>query len=405
MWSLAYAALGWTIGLAAPTSDRRLRIWCTVAAVAPELGGLALLGGWNFYDHSRAALGHNLFTGLLCVGLAAWAFRKYPDRSWVAAMFFVLVSFAVHLLVDMKLTGTQIYLFWPLDRRGRQFDTLLWHGSPFLVILAWILIGLPWGLACLKWVTPLELLSPGLDTFFLNLFRWKKYDCHSCGKKCNNRCRGCTKPLCLRHGRLDRHFRLTCAACRSGSISRIVKGGVDDYVARQLQFFRGKEAVRLDPEFASFLHRKLTFGLRRLDEMPREHPFWQGSDGKPTLGKVVELSRMVLKDSPEDQEARWVVFADRILTCSPDLEYTVIEPVILSDFASIRWLAAAARWNFAFSGVDPVMSLRPSFERLGKMVGSVEDLLTQLKSDPDATTRDAAGHCLDLLHGKNPFKA
>ena len=100
-----------------------------------------------------------------------------------------------------------------------------------------------------------------------------------------------------------------------------------------------------------------------------------------------------------------MVFADRILTCSPDLEYSVIEPVILSDFASIRWLAAAARWNFAFSGVNPVASLRPSFERLGKMVGSVEDLLQQLKSDPSATTSEAAGHLLDLPARKNPFKA
>ena len=405
MWALAHAAIGWIIGVSAPTSDRRLRMWCTAAALLPELGGLALLGGWGAYDRYRLPLGHNLFVGLIGLALAAWAFRKYPDRSWVAAMFFVLFTFAVHLAVDMKVTGTQIYLFWPLDRRGRQFETFLWHGSPFLVILAWILIGLPWGLACWKWVTPLEIFSPGLDTLFLNLFRWKKYDCHSCGKKCNNRCRGCTKPICLRHAKLDRHFRLTCASCRSGSISRIVKADVEDYVARQLQFFRGKEAVRLDPEFASFLHRKLTLGLRRLDEIPRDHPIWQGSEGRPSLARVVDLSRMVLKEAPDDQEARWVVFADKILTSSPDLEYSVIEPVILSDFASIRWLASAARWNFAFSGVDPVVSLRPSFERLGKTIGSVEDLLQQLKSDPNPPTREAAGHCLDLLHGRNPFKA
>jgi|GEM_PF-821875 len=401
MWAIAHAGLGWAIGVAAPSSDRRLRIWCMIAALVPEIGALALIARKPSYG----PLGHNLFAGLLCIGVAAWAFRNYPDRSWLAAIVFVTIAFVAHLLVDMKVNGTPVFLFWPFDRRGRTFDTFVWHGGLVRVILAWILIGLPWGIACWKWVTPLEILSPGLDTLFLNLFRWKKRDCYSCGRKCNNRCRSCAKPICLRHGKLGWHFRLTCPSCRGGAITRIVKEGVDDYVARQLQFFRGKEAVRLDPEFASFLHRKLTLGLRRLDEMPRSHPFWEGSDGKPTLGKVVELSRMVLKDSPDDQEARWVVFADRILTCSPDLEYSVIEPVILSDFASIRWLAAAARWNFAFSGVDPVISLRPSFERLGKTVGSVENLLAQLKSDSDATTRDAAGHCLDLLRGKNPFKS
>src|SRR6185436_16446625 len=179
MWPLAHAALGWLIGVASPTSDRRLRMWCTAAALMPELaGGLALLAGWGFYDRYRLPLGHNIFAGLIVVALSAWAFRKYPDRSWIAAIFFVLLAFAIHLLVDMKLTGTQIYLFWPLDRRGRQFPTLLWHGSAILVILAGILIALPWGVACWKWVTPLEILSPGLDTLFLNLFRWKKHGCH-----------------------------------------------------------------------------------------------------------------------------------------------------------------------------------------------------------------------------------
>jgi hypothetical protein len=404
MWALAHAGLGWSIGVSSPASDRRLRLWCTVAALVPEIGALAAIFGKASYDRLHLPLGHNLFAGLLCVGAAAWAFRSYPDRTWIAAIVFITVSFAVHLLIDMKLTGSQIFLFWPFDRRGRMFETLVRHDSPLLVIAAWILVGLPWGLACWKWVTPLEMVSPGLDGLFLNLFRWKKHACHACGKKCNNRCRGCAKPICLRHGKLGWHFRLTCATCRSGSVSRIIKEGVDDYVARQLQFFRGKEAVRLDPEFASFLHRKLTLGLRRLDALPRSHAFWVGSDGKPTLAKVVELSRLILRDAPEDQEARWVVFADRILTCSPDLEYSVIEPVVLSDFASIRWLAAAARWNFAFSGVDPVTSLRPSFDRLGKLVGSVEDLLRQLRSDPSASTSEAAGHCLDLLHGKNPFK-
>ena len=405
MWVLAHAGLGWVIGLSSPTSDRRLRIWCLAAALVPELGALAAIFGKASVDRFHLPLGHNIFAGLLCIAAAAWAFRKYPDRSWLAAILFVAVSFGVHLLVDMKVTGTAIHLFWPIDPRGRTFSTFLWHGGVGLVILAGVLIALPWGLAWWKWVTPLEMFSPGLDTLFLNLFRRKKYPCYSCGKPCNNRCRSCAKPICLRHGKLGSHFRLTCTTCRSGSITRIVKEGVDDYISRQLQFFRGKEAVRLDPEFATFLHRKLTFGLRRLDEMPRSHPFWEGSDGKPTLGKVVELSRQVIKDAPDDHEARWVVFADKVLTCSPDLEYPVIEPVILSDFASIRWLASSARWTFSFSGVDPVITLRPTFERLGKTIGSVDDLLSQLKSDSDGATREAAGHLLELLHGKNPFKA
>lgn len=403
MMALSHAGLGWAIGVAAPGSDRRLRMWCTAAGALADLGALAVLAGKPAYG----PVGHNLFAGILCIAAAAWFFRRYPDRAWIAAVGFVTLSFASHLLVDMKLTGREIHLFWPLDVRGRQFPTILHHGNPYQAILAWCLVGLPWGLAFWKGATPLEIVSPGLDLLIMNLLRPRNRDCYSCGKKCNNRCHRCTRPVCFRHGKVGWHFRLTCPACpgKGAAPAKATEPSVEDYIAKQLQFFRGKEAMRLDPEFASFLHRKLTDGLRRLDDIPRTHPLWEGSDRRPTLGKLVELSKALLKDAPDDQESRWVLFADHVLKCSPDLEYAVIEPVILSDFASIRWLASAARWSFVFSGTDPVLSLREPFKRLGKVVGSLEDLLGALKTDPNAATRDAAGQCIDLLHGRNPFKA
>src|SRR5215831_18299014 len=129
MLALSHAGLGWAIGVAAPTSDRRLRLWCTVAALVPELGALAVLAGKPPF----LPLGHNLFAGLLCVAAAAWQFRREPDRTWLAAMAFVALSFAAHLLVDMKVLGSEIYLFWPFDPRGKKFEPILWHGSPYLV--------------------------------------------------------------------------------------------------------------------------------------------------------------------------------------------------------------------------------------------------------------------------------
>ena len=107
----------------------------------------------------------------------------------------------------------------------------------------------------------------------------------------------------------------------SGSAPTRAAEDVEHYLARELQFLRSKEAIRLDPEFSSFLYRKLTDGLRRLDDVPRTHPLWQGSDNRPTLAKLMDLSRTVLKESPDDYEARWVLFADKILTRSPDLGF------------------------------------------------------------------------------------
>lgn len=401
----AHAGLGWVVGLAAPSSDRRLRIWCVVAAVVPDLDALAFLGGAKAQAVFHYGFGHNVFAGVLLLGAAVWYFRSDPVRMLFTAISLVALSFSLHLLVDLKLTGAPIRLFWPLNQRALQIEPLMVVGRPIGFLFAGALLALPWALAFWKWVTPLEIVSPRLDTLFLNLIRHKKYGCTICGRKCNNRCATCTHPVCFRHAKISGHFRLTCSACASGAAPKAIGGRVEDYVARELQFLRSKEAVRLDPEFASFLYRKLLDGLRRLDDIPRDHPLWQGSDQRPTLAKLVDLSRTVLKDSPDDLESRWVLFGHKIVSSSPDLEYAVIEPAILSDFASIRWLVSAARWSYVFSGVDPVLALRSPLENLGKTVGPLEPFLGTLAEDRDPATKDAAGKLLDLLRGKNPFKS
>jgi membrane-bound metal-dependent hydrolase YbcI (DUF457 family) len=400
MMALAHAGLGWAIGTAAPGSDRRLRIFCSVAALLPDLDALAILAGAKGLHYT---LGHNIFAGALCVAAAAWYFRRDPDRTWLAAFSLVGLSFAGHLVIDVMLSGYELRLFWPLPGRGRAFHPLLRPGHPVTVILAWLLVALPGALAFWKQVTPLEILSPRLDFLFLNLFRRKKYACVICGRKCNNRCGACTQPVCFRHGKIGLRFRLTCSICGAKSAHKGTGQGVEDYLARELQFLRGKEAVALDHEFAAFVHRKLTDGLRRLDDVPRTHPLWQGSDQRPTLAKLVDLCRTVLRDAPDDDEARWVLFSYKVLKNSPDLGFSEIEPLILRDFGSLRRLVSAARWSYVFSAVDPVVALRAPFESLAKTVGPMEACLHALSDDKDVATKEAAGKCLELLKGKNPF--
>ena len=393
--ALAHAGLGWAIGTAAPGSDRRLRIWCAAAALLPEIDVLATLAG------GRPIL-HNMFAGLLCIGAAAFFLRDYPARAWASAVLLVGLSFGIHLALDALFSGAELRLTWPLSGRSGHFKPVL--GPTSVTVLALVLAALPWALAFWKQVTPLEIISGRLDRLFLNLFLAKNRDCRVCGKACNNRCSTCRQPVCLRHARIGRGFRVTCETCRSGTAPKAVPAGVEDYVARQLSWLRSKEAIRLDAEFASFLHRKLTEGLRRLDDLPRSHAVWQGSDQKPTLQKLVDLSRTLLKEAPDDDASRWVLFADRILTNSPDAEFSVIESAILRDFGALRWMVSAARWRYVFSGIDPVVEMRAPLESLGRTVGPIEPFLETLKGDLNPGTKEAAERCLELLKGKNPFK-
>ena len=43
MYGQAHAGLGWVIGTLAPHSDRRLRVWCTAAAILPDIDALTAL--------------------------------------------------------------------------------------------------------------------------------------------------------------------------------------------------------------------------------------------------------------------------------------------------------------------------------------------------------------------------
>ncbi len=405
MLGQAHAGLGWLIGTASPTSDRRLRIWCTAAAVLPDVDALTILAGKEYYDRFHHTFGHNIFIGALCVFAAAWFFRRSPTRTWLAAVTFVALSFSSHILTDMKLSGWELHLLWPLRRQGFEFHPNLQLGHPINLLLVAVLMILPFALAFWKGVTPLEIVSPRLDRLFLNLFRPRNRECSVCARACNNRCDDCTKPVCMRHGKIGGRFRLRCPPCASaGPAAKPAEAGLEEVLARELRFIRSKEAVRVDPDFAALLDRKLSDGLRRLDAVPRTHALWQGSDQRPTLAKVVDLCRLLLKEAPDDDEARWVLFADSVRCSSADLGFAAIEPLILRDFASLHWLMAAARWNYVLFGIDPVVALRRPFESLRKTLGSLEDCLDDLTRTPDARTKEAAARCLDLLYGKNPFK-
>ena len=116
MFGQTHAALGWVVGTVAPGSDRRLRAWCTAAAILPDVDALAMLAGKEYYDRFHHTFGHNVFTGALCVAAAAWHFRgRWTSTALVAA------CFASHLLTDMKLSGWELHLLWPFCMRGWEF--------------------------------------------------------------------------------------------------------------------------------------------------------------------------------------------------------------------------------------------------------------------------------------------
>lgn len=220
MYGQTHAGLGWVLGMLPPSSDRRLRAWCTIAAVAPDVDVGAILFGMDAYVRWHHKPGHNVFFGPLLLLIAYPFFHRRPWKERAIAMLLVTAAWASHLLTDMKLSGWEVYLFWPFSERGYGFQPILALGHPLNLWLAGVFMTLPWLLALWKPVTPLELVSPRLDRIFLNAFRKKSRSCSACGTACNNDCDGCGKPACMKHGRINWKFRIACPACVLRTASR-----------------------------------------------------------------------------------------------------------------------------------------------------------------------------------------
>jgi hypothetical protein len=215
MYGQTHAGLGWVIGMLPPSSDRRLRAWCTLAAVLPDIDAGAMLFGMDAYVRLHHKPGHNLFFCTLGVLASIPFFRGRPAKERWIALALITAAMASHILTDLKLSGWEVYLYWPFSERGYEFHPMLALGHPVNLWLAGIFMSPPWLLAFWKPVTPLELISPRLDRIFLNAFRKKTSSCSTCGSACNNCCDSCGKPTCMKHGRIGWTFRIACPDCAS----------------------------------------------------------------------------------------------------------------------------------------------------------------------------------------------
>lgn len=105
-----HALLGWLIAQPLPSvRDRRL---VTLAAVLPDIDGLAALGGVELYQRHHHTFGHNVFAwGVTVLGACLFAKRKMPTTVLSA------LGFASHLFTDLLGSGFDwpLHPLWPVS--------------------------------------------------------------------------------------------------------------------------------------------------------------------------------------------------------------------------------------------------------------------------------------------------
>ena len=201
-----HATLGWAIGNLGG-ADRRLRNYCTLGAVLPDIDAASYLFGAQAYGQWHHTFGHNVF---LWAGFVGWV--TWRCRSW-RALVLSFLSFGSHLLTDAQLSGWLQYWFWPFSRKGYLFPGAvgLEHPINYWLVYASFALVILLAFACKR--TPSDIFSPKLDGIFLAWFRRKDLACGVCGRACNQLCEECSKPVCIRHGHVRRGMKLMCPAC------------------------------------------------------------------------------------------------------------------------------------------------------------------------------------------------
>ncbi|OQS13953.1 hypothetical protein B0T36_17765 [Nocardia donostiensis] len=112
------------------------------------------------------------------------------------------------------------------------------------------------------------------------------------------------------------------------------------------------------PVFAERMVQVLLDGLRSLDELPRDDPFWQGTNHLTTVYKLQKYAQQRLEYTPEDHAARWALVAIDLAFGAIDGGLSWLGPLIADDVAVVDAAVIIANWVEELIGLDASDALR-----------------------------------------------
>ena len=91
---------GWLCGNTVPSFSTRERFFCMIAAFAPDIDGLSIIGGREFYYDWHHVLLHNLLFAVVFSGLLCW----FSKNKFTAFMIYLGILH-LHFLMDLLGSG------------------------------------------------------------------------------------------------------------------------------------------------------------------------------------------------------------------------------------------------------------------------------------------------------------
>jgi hypothetical protein len=155
----------------------------------------------------------------------------------------------------------------------------------------------------------------------------------------------------------------------------------DPYVLRQLagRVEGGGQLgleYRLDPRFIREMQALYLEGFRRLDALPRDDPFWEGTNRRPTPGKMRDFCDKARRDNPGDLDALRILAA--VLMMHGLFDHRVWERLLSAGQVEPAWSVYAALLAGSIGGGDTWSGLLVLLKELG-LLGAVRSTLEDLR--------------------------
>jgi hypothetical protein len=123
-------------------------------------------------------------------------------------------------------------------------------------------------------------------------------------------------------------------------------------------------SIDLSEEFVEAMTDHFVEGFRRLDAIPREDPFWDGTNRRPTSNKMYSYCEKALRDNPDDIQALWIRVATQVvhgMAFSP----STWESLNSADRLDATWIVHAALYAEIQGGYDTVPELLKLLRKTG----------------------------------------
>jgi hypothetical protein len=189
---------------------------------------------------------------------------------------------------------------------------------------------------------------------------------------------------------LQEHFARSVFACFQMPAEQLARSFSGD-VARSFEALARMDGL----QFAHLAFNAVMDGLTRMNSLPRDHPFWQNTNRRPTIYKLSEFCHLELAEDPANSDALLAAAILPVWFASNDFGQEIWLQIRVQIGFDIRWPIYAASTTHV--NASPTVEQTVQFLRDADCERSSHPILLRIATEGDGLAVSWARRVLCLL--------